>query len=198
MNNQVSASLMLHSGPLILTNPKFSHVVRPEMSLHQIRDAVVRETREPLQDWLRRQPEKSVSHWQLFMQAKKIFGDPFVALGAIGDLFENEREWCQRKATGKYKCELAHRMKPLITPTDDDPVGRNYHFWAHLNMVWKYDGGIEKMASYALEILKDGDVDDHAANLLGIDSSTKAFEQTKRRLAPLGRYLTSMNGRCEL
>ncbi len=196
LNKKFAGSLMLHSAPLVLTHSRFNHLVEPEMSLPQIRNAVVMATRDPIRDWLIRQEERSVSHWQLFKEANRIFGDPFVALGAIGDLFEHEREWCDRQSTGKRQCELAKRMRPIVTPADVDPVGRNYHFWAHLNMVWNSDGSIEKAASYFFEIWKDDDVGDHAANLLGIDTSTRAYKLTKTKLAPVGQYLTK--NRCEL
>ncbi len=196
LNTKLVGRLMLHSGPLVLTHSRFHHLVKPEMSLHQIRDAVVNATSKPIRDWLLRQEEKSVSHWQLFKEANRIFGDPFVALGAIGDLFEGEREWCDRQSTGERQCQMAKRMRPIVTPIDVDPVGRNYHFWAHLNMVWNSDGTVEKTASYILEVWKDDDVGDHAANILGVDTSTRAYEVTKMKLAPVGQYLTT--NKCDL
>ncbi len=196
-NSQIVASLMLHSGPLVLSHPKFDGLVRPEMSVHQIRDTIVKNTGGPLREWLNQQPEKSVSHWKLFMEAQKLFEDPFVALGAIGDLFENEREWCDRSAkSGNKKCELSNKMRPLITPTDVDPVGRNYHFWAHLNMVWKSSGSKEKAASYLIEIWKDNDIGDHTSNLLGIDTSTRAYKLTYFKLTKTGKKLFSP--KCDL
>ncbi|MCM2281576.1 MAG: hypothetical protein NDI61_06990 [Bdellovibrionaceae bacterium] len=196
LNKILVGSLMLHSGPLVLTHPDFKLLISPGMSLHQVRSAIVGATQKPISKWLRQQPDKSVSHWKLFEEANRMFRDPFVALGVIGDLFESEREWCDRSSNSKRKCELAHKMKPILTPTDSDPVGRNYHFWAHLNMVWRSEGSKEKLASYVLEVLKDDDFGDHAANLLGIDSSIQSFEQTKMKLKSTGRNLVSTQ--CEL
>ncbi|MCB0368113.1 MAG: hypothetical protein KDD45_01415 [Bdellovibrionales bacterium] len=196
LDKMLVARLMLHSGPLVLTNIKFKKLIKPKMSLHQIRDAIVMATKAPISDWLSGQPDNSVSHWELFKIANHIYGDPFVALGVIGELFENERERCDRKSKTKNKCTFANKMKPLIRPSDSDPVGRNYHFWAHLNMIWQSGGLMEKSASYYFEIWKDKDYGDHTANILGIETSAQAYTKTKFKLASFGKHFA--NHKCDL
>lgn len=117
---------------------------------------------ERLAQWLLDQEFEAVSHWQLLEQATKLYeGDVLSALGAISNLFEEERHNCDRR----HDCLFGSRMKPLFKNDRIDNVGYNYHFWSTMA-----DGllGHYLPATAGTLITESDDPGDYWANMNGL------------------------------
>jgi hypothetical protein len=125
----------------------------------------------PMVDWLLSQPAHSVSHWNLIKHAIQLFpGDTATALGVLGELFDSERRiaWEKRKLV----TPLGHRLK-ILFKNSDDPVGQNYHFWAHLNL-YLLNGFVKpQLMNYFYESIYQNDNGDYTANYFGLTVGKK-------------------------
>ncbi len=94
-----------------------------------------------------------------------MYHDPFVALGVIGEMFDQERLYAGSRKT---RCVLGNRMIPLFRDDRIDDVGYNYHFWAYLNISLTGDATFSDVfMNWWLE-RRVGDSGDSSANTFGI------------------------------
>ena len=134
---------------------------------------------DPLVEWLAFQPNRSVSHIELFKKAVEIYKDPLVALGVIGLVFDQERKIVSNRKTDAI---LGAKMRPLIVNDLIDPIGYNYHFWAYLNIAILNQGEIffESAFTYLFQKVKQNDEGDYQANMAGLSVGEAIIDKLEK------------------
>jgi hypothetical protein len=165
-----------------------------EVILTSMRQTVFNRS-DKLVQWMLKQENYSIHHYQLFLKATEVFKDPIDALGVIGTLFQAEVEtFCGNDRN--QQCLLGNKMRPLIPGKNKDLAGRNYHFWGYLNLGLTDHYYGPKVFSYLFEKLLDSDPDEYFVDKLGLQVGTKTNVYSRHYNPILQGHLQKLYPNC--